>query len=338
MVNINNLFEFCNNSIDCKDILYSYGEMIGNSTLTIGIKNDNNHIYTYSNEWLYLIKTYYPGSSYYNNLIDYFYKVINNKHNVHVINEEAISFITCFSTGTVHGYTGIYYIISEYINNYELYKNKKILVAANSQQGILDIINHMCNRNLIDRNNIIYLEKNKIYHFFSITFIQNHYHNFGGELCNKVTDIITKYIAPDRSDRLYYDSLNLPQNLDRLCIIKGSNSVNLTSDGIVPQNNVINFTNRWGLTIIEPNIINEICLIHCINQCRELIITWGTAFLKNYVYISDYCQKIIVLVIGDGFIGQYNSYLNTGTLLLKYKNANIVYRIVDTNLNVNPNE
>jgi hypothetical protein len=338
MVNISNLFEFCNDSVECRDVLYSVGNNIGNTLITIAIKNDNNHIYTYSNEWLYLIKNYYPHSEIYPRLIDYFYKVINNKQNVEVINYEAISFITCFTRGTVHGYTGIFTILYEFINNIEKYKNKKILVSVDIQQGILDLIYHLCNRNIIDRNNIIFIPKYKVYHFTSITFIPNWSHTFGDDLANKVTEIINRFITPDRNDQLYYNSLNIPTNLDKICIIKGTNSHNITSDGIVPQANVINFANSWGFTLIEPNIINEICLIHCINQCRIFVTTWGTAFLKNFVYISDKCEKIIVLVIGDNFIGQYNSYLNSNTLKYRHKNANIVYRIIDLNLNFNPNE
>ena len=332
MVNINNIFEFCNNSIDCNDVLFSIGENIGNTILTIAIKNDDNHIYTYSNEWLYLIKLYYPDNSYYQKLINFYHNIINNKKNIEIINEDVISFITCFCTGTVHGYCGIYNVISEYLNNYEIHKHKKILLAKNSQQGILDIINHLCNKNIIDKDKIIYIQKNKTYHFHSITFIPNRFHIFEEELSNKVCDIMNKYIIQDRFDTLYYNSLNLPSNLDKICIIKGTNSTNLTTDGIVPQNNIIDFASRWGITIIEPGMINEINLIHCINQCKIFITTWGTSFLKNYIHISDECEKIIVLIIGNAFIGQYNDYLNKNSLRVKYKNANIVYKIIDYNL------
>lgn len=332
MININNIFDYCNNSIDCNDVLFSTGENVGNTILTIAIKNDNNHIYTYSNEWLYLINSYYPDNPYYPNLINFYYNIINNKENIEIINEDVISFITCFSTGTVHGYSGLYNILSEYLNNYEMYKDKKILVAKNSQQGIIDIINHLFNKNIIDKDKIIYIDKNKIYHCHSITFIPNRFHIFEEELSIKVSNIMDRYIIPDRSDQLYYDSLNLPNNLDKVCIMKGTNSNNLTTDGVVPQNNIINFVSKWEITLIEPGIINEIPLIHCINQCKVFITTWGTSFLKNYIYVSDQCEKIIVLIIGDVFIGQYYFYLNNNVLKLKYKNANIIYKIVDYNL------
>lgn len=338
MINYNNIFNYCDDSTLCNNVLFSIGENIGNTMITLAVKNDNNYICTYSNEWLYLIKSYHSNNhNIYNSIIN-FYNTIIHKHNVSIINEETISFITSFSTGTVHGYSGLFYIISEYINNIELYKNKKILVAKNSQQGILDIINHLSNRNIINKNNIIYLDKNIIYHIQSILFIPNKCHIFNDELCNKVTNIVNKYIICDRIDINYMKSLNLPENLNKICIIKGSNSHNLTASGVIPQNNVINFANKWNITLVEPSIINEIVLIHIISKCKIFVTTWGTAFLKNYIYVSDICTNIIVIVVGEDFINQYNFYLNTNTLLHKYKNANIIYKIVNIDLNFNPFE
>jgi hypothetical protein len=329
-ININNLFDYCDDSIICNNALFSIGEKSGNTVLTLSVNNNNNFIYKYSNEWLYLINGYYP-SPFYDELLKFYYHIINNKEKSHIINEDVISFITSFSTGTTHGYTGLYYMISEYLDNIELYKDKKIIVAKNSQSGILDIINHLCSINIIDSNKIIYLEKNIIYNIYSITFIPNKYHAFTDDICNKIEDIINKYIIPYR-DIDKYKSLNL----DNICIIKGSTSDKLTENGVVPQDNIIKFANLWNLTILEPGKINEIELINCISEAKLFIVSMGTAFEKNSIYISDKCKKIIVLVIGEAYINQYNSSLSTN--LKKYKNAEIIYKIVDENLDFNPYE
>jgi hypothetical protein len=336
MIDINNLFQYCDESILCSNTLFSVGDNHGNTVLTLSVNSDNNYINKYSNEWLYLINSYYPCNPLYNSLINFYNHIVHNRESAHHINEDVISFITSFSTGTVHGYSGIYHIISEYLNNYEIYKDKKIIVAVNSQKGILDIIDHLCHKGAIDRNKIIYLDKNIIYRINSITFIPNRHHIIDGDLPNKVTDIINKYFVPDRNDIEYYNSLKIPHNLDVICIIKGSNSHNLTGDGVVPQCNIINFANSWGISIIEPGEIHEVELIHSINQSRIFITTWGTAFMKNFSYISDHCQRIVVLVIGHEFIQQYNNTMPN--VLTRHKNAEIVYRIVDESLNLNPFE
>ena len=330
-----NIFDICNYSKYCEDVIFSVGEDCGNTNLILAINNNiDAQVYAYSNEWLYLIHAYREQNHpYYDQLTHFFYNIYNNKHLIHVVNENVISFITCFSRGTVHGYSGLYNNIIEYLNNYEKYKDLKIIVSVNSQQGILDIINHLCNMNIIDRNKIIYLEKNVIYHFHSITFIENKYHVINLELAYKISELINKYIIPNKNDLLYYKSLNLPDNLENICIIKNSNSTNLTGDGVVPFDRVINYCNRCNVTNIEPSTMSEIPLIHAINRCKNLIISWGTAFMKNYTYISDYCEKIIVLVIGNGFITQYNDHCRVNALTFKFKNATISYIIVDELLN-----
>ena len=336
MVEVNNLFDFCDSNTTCYNSIFFVGEIYGNSLLTLSFDINSNYIHKYSNEWLYLIDCYYPTSCFYSKFVDCYRNVLNNKANNIVVNDDVVSFITSFSTGTIHGYSGIYYIISEYLRNYEQYRDKKIIVLRNSQKGILDIIEHLCNRGAIDRDKIIYIEQHTVYHIHSITYIPNRYHMISDELCDRVTEIIYKYVVPDRDNLLYYESLNLPRNLDTICVIKGSNSHNLTIDGIVQQDTINNFSNTWGVTIIEPGEIHEVHLIHSINQSRIFITTWGTAFFKNFVYISDNCQKIIVLIIGENFINQFNHCYHKG--LKRYKNAEIIYKIIDENLNFNPYE
>ena len=94
MVNINNLFDFCDNSIICDDTIFRIGNSLGNTLLLLAIKNNNNHIYKYSNEWLYLINNYYPGHDYYHSLINISlleFLFLNNDHQLpylfqHILN------------------------------------------------------------------------------------------------------------------------------------------------------------------------------------------------------------------------------------------------------------
>ena len=85
---------------------------------------------------------------------------------------------------------------------------------------------------------------------------------------------------------------------------------------------------------LEPSITDEISLINFLYRCSLLVISWGTAFFKNYIYVSEKCTQIIVLVIGPNFINQYNDHFKTNNLVTKYKNATVSYYISDTNLNI----
>ena len=129
-------------------------------------------------------------------------------------------------------------------------------------------------------------------------------------------------------------SLNLPSNLDNILIIKGNNSINLTRDGVFLSDNIIKFKKKWNLTCIEPGVINEIKLIHIIHSCSVFVVSWGTSFMKNFVYISNKCRKIIVLIMkGSNFQKQYDNLSHS--LMKKFKKAKIIYKIIDSDLNDN---
>jgi hypothetical protein len=335
IVNVDNLFKFCDNSKECNNVMYVIGEPLGNTFIHLALNYVNKFIYKYSNEWLYLINVYYP-SEYYIKLVEFYSNLLYKKPNI-IVNKNVVSFITSFSLGTVHGYTGLFNNIIYYLDNIEKFKNHKIIVYAQSQKGMLDIIYYLVNKKVIDGDKLILLEKNVSYYFSSIYFIENKYHIYNDELSDLIsTKFIDKYIKPYRCDTTYLNSINeyynLPKNLDKILIMKGSNSINLTSDGTFSNESIINFKNKMNLTLIEPGIIDEIGLIHIIQSCSIFIVSWGTSFFKNYIYISDKCRQIFVIVLkNSNFYIQYTD-MYKNNLIHKYKNAKITYIIADENL------
>lgn len=331
---VDNLFNFMDNSIDCKNVLYYIGPQYGNSLLLLAINPINNLIYKYSNEWLYLIDVYYSKSrDQYNQLVQLYYHSINNKKKSLIIDSDVISFITPFSLGTIHGYTGFFNAIIYYIKNIELFKDHKIIIYRRTQKGMIDIIKHLINKNIIDPKKIIILDNNIFYYFKSVYFVENKYHIFDKDLPDIISkDFIDKYIKPDSANQVYINSLQLPSKLDRLLIIKGSNSVNITGDGIFLNNDILNFKNKMNLTQVEPGIVDEIKLIHIIQSCSIFVVSWGTSFFKNFIYISDKCKKIIVLILQNSNF--YNQYVDQIPHLPKvYKNAQIKYIVTESSLN-----
>jgi hypothetical protein len=324
-----NLFDYCLTDIITKNkTIYFVGNLIGgNSLFNISINNDTNQIYKYSNEWLYLLNHYYPSCGIYDEFVNECNNTIESKNiNYTFENENVIPFITSFSKGTIHGYSGLFFILTEYINNIHLYKDYKILVYIESQQGLLDIIHHFINKNIIDKEKIVYISSNVHYLFNSIYFIPNSWHTYSHNSDLKL-ELIDRFII--NQDIIY--------EKERLCIIKSSISNNVTMDGIINIEVINNFCNKHNLHFIEPISINEIELINTIYSSRIFIASWGTAVFKNYVYLSDKCEKIIVLVIGENFINQYNNSVKNNDLLKKYKNAIFEYYITDENLNIDIN-
>ena len=326
-MNTDNLFDYCVDETITNNSIYFIGPQINNSLFTLCV--DNKKIYSYSNEWLYLIKHYYKEHylhPMYNNILIH-YQSINetkiNDINLEYKNYNVIPFITSFSLGTTHGYAGLFYMLNEYIKNYDKYKKYNILIYENSQQGLLDIINHFIDKKIIDKNKIIYLSSNIKYLFNTIEFIPNKWHEYNCE----VLELIEKYIIdPDLNNSI---SIN-----NRICIIKSSSSSNITYAGIVNDYYINLFSLNNNLLFLNPSKINEISLINMIYNCKIFVSSWGTAFFKNYIYISEKCEEIIVLVIGYEFMHQYESRKLSNTLLSKYKNATIKYIFANETLDL----
>ena len=314
-INIDNLFTYCINDIDANDVYYYIDKnIIGISLMTLAISN--NKILSNSNEFLYLIKVHYPNGPY-DKIIDIYKYIINNLNNNIIISDNVLSFITTFSTGTNHGYGGLFYIINEYIKDYEKYKDYKIIVYKNSQKGILDIINYLKDTNII-KNDIIYIDSDIIYKFNKFVIIPNKYHVIEPIYALEISNTIEKYLIKPNFNIIY----------NKICIIKSSLSQNLTNTTIVDVNTVNNFSNKNNLIFVEPTNYNETDFINILYNCNLLVLSWGSTFFKNYYYISDKCEKIIILVIGDSK-NEYNQYMNTNALFTKFRNATFEYIITD---------
>jgi hypothetical protein len=315
-INMHNLFTYCSDDIEANDVYYYIDKNnIGNSLITLAIANYK--ILSYSNEYLSLIKKYYP-TDIYNNIINTYKYIINNLNNNVIINENVISFITTFSLGTNHGYGGLFYIINEYIKDYGKYENYKIIVYKNSQKGILEIINYLKDKNII-KNDIIYIDHDIIYKFNKFLIIPNIYHRVEPEYALEISNTIEKYLLKPNFNIIH----------ERIGIIKSSLSANLTNDNVVDVNRINNFCNKNRLFFTEPTNYNEIDFINILYNCNLLVLSWGTTYFKNYYYISDKCTKIIILVIGDSYIKEYNTAISENKLFTKFRNATIEYIIVN---------
>jgi hypothetical protein len=324
---LNTIFDKCIDNIITKNkSIYFVGKPISNTITILCVDDKTNEVYTYSNEWLFLIKKYYPSSSdIYNEVVATYNNITANKKlDLSYTNDNVIPFITSFSKGTIHGYSGLFYILNEYIKNIDQYKNYKIIVYKDSQQGLLDIVEYFVSKSIL--TNIIYISSDIQYLFNSVFFIPNKWHMYPHTFDTnfELNKLIDKYIVNENT--------NTKTN-ENICIIKSTTSDNRTTDGVVDINVINAFCSKNNLYFIEPTKYNEIELIRIINNAKLLVLSWGTVFLKNYIYISDKCEKIIVLIHSD-FIPQYNGLVNNNEIVKKWKNADVIYHTTDKNLNV----
>jgi hypothetical protein len=311
---LNNLFNFVDFENTYNDFYYHIGHMVGNSLLTLGISADNK-IIGYSNEFLYLLKFYYELEKRQDGIYDFivkYYRTINSLINDKLIeiDEEVLILITSFSTGTIHGYAGLYYMLIEYKKKYN---GKKIAIFKYSQKGILDIIYHV-----IPKSDIIELDDHQLYKIKKGQFIKNEWHFHSRD---SITDFLKENLI-NESDK-YNEYIG-----KKICIIKNSRSQNLTSVGVIKHNDALTYANNNGYLLMEPSEFNEIDLINILYRCRDIVFTWGTAFFKNMAYLSRECEIVKCLITHD-FMHQYYDYHNYGKEIKYYKVSKDLTNIIE---------
>ena len=324
-MNVQNMFDYCLNNeyTYSPTIYYIHSQKCQNTLINIAFNKINKKIHTNSNEWLYLLKKpYYNNNNYFEvySAIVNIYNNISNKYEYDCQhkNLNIIPFITSFSNGTTHGYSGLYFMLNEYLKKKEKFKNYKIIVYKKSQKGILDIIQYLEKKNFFENDQLLYIDNNKLYLFNSIYFIKNNWHVFP----RMPIKIIDKYIC-----------LNRPSEFNNnICIIKSTDSNLNTDDGVISKFIVDEFCVFNKLIQLNTSI-NEIALANQIHKAKNVVFSWGTSFFKNYVYLSDICENIIILIIGDIFCKQY---LKERHNWIKYKKAKIKFIICNHNLETRP--
>ena len=286
--------------------------------------DDKNEIINYSNDWLYLINRNIDDLRILQNYI------VNNTENSLIIHENVIPFITSFHS-SVHAFCGIASILLEYVNNIHNYKDLKIIIYKNLQKGVLDLILYFCDIGFIDNSNIIYIEPNIIYKFDNITIIPNKLHSYFEDITirDNIINLFEKYIL---SKNIILQNKYRTNSYKNIAILKHSKNCVTSSFGIVNFDAAYNFTKKNNFELIELLDFNEIQIIQIINNCENIIFSWGTAFMKNFIYISDSCITVTVFIIGNEFINEYNHCINHNILVKKFKNAEFIYKILNYDL------
>ena len=233
------------------------------------------------------------------------------------IKENVVPVISSFHTG-VHAYAGILSILLNYFRNKDLLKGKKLLLYGDLQKGILQIIDYLVETNQLEKSDIIYLNPNTLYKFDSITLIPNSLHSYFEDI--KIRDDIANFV----SDKLIKKP---PKTFNNISILKHHNSGVTSTMGSIDYALAKLLSKRNGYELIEPSEVGEIEVINYLNNAQKVLFSWGTTFMKNYIYISNKCKKIDVLITGHPFKLEFNIATNRDILPLKFKKARIQYHL-----------
>ena len=226
------------------------------------------------------------------------------------VDKDVVCFITSFATG-VHAYVGILSILNNYIK--QGVDNKTIIVSEDLQDGILELLKY-----ILKPDEIIVLKKDCLYKFNSINLIPNSLHSYFEDTSfrDEIAEMLNREVH--REDMT---------SLDKLAILKHPGSGVASRMGEVALEVANAFCERHKYTRIEPSEVGEINTINTIRNASSIAFSWGTTFMKNFIYISDNCKKIDVFIHGPQFENEYNHCNQRKILPQKYKNAKLVYHL-----------
>ena len=315
---MSDILSFVNDSTQISNCKYFFNNELYSNT-TISIAFDDNFIYKYSCDWLYLILVYYfnpdSPSELYNNLKSIFIKYKSTNGTFIPGNSVLVS--SSFSSGTIHGYLGIFEILIDL----QTKTFDKYIVHQNAQKGIKELIELS-----VPKDKILYINGDNLYDFEHLTLIpiRSHSTHFSPSEIPYLQQTIIPFL-----DNLLF-KIESPVN-ECIAVIKSSTSSNTTNDGVFNHDEVVNFCNENIIKLIEPTDYSEDNYARIIHGAKKIITSWGTSFMKAMLYISDNCEHIDVLVYGEVFESQYKSTSESSNPYPhKYKQATIKYHLISS--------
>jgi len=269
---------------------------------------NENHSYCYDNN-----KNFIKESNDSCNLFNGVCQPPNIQNEDIYFNVKVIPFISHFHTG-VHAYSGIYSILFNYITKLKPNDEYKIVIYEGTQTGILEILYSFFNE-----DKIILLKQNTVYKFLEIKLIPNSLHSF-----------LENHIISEEISKLIMEKIKIKNNNiypKKIAIIKTYESSVTSTMGSIDKKTAIDYCNTNGFKLIEPSEVGEVLLANYINNCEEIIFSWGTTFMKNFIYLSEKATNAEVLIFGEPFKYEYSIAIKRDIIVKTYKNCVFKYKV-----------
>lgn len=236
------------------------------------------------------------------------------------IKEDAVSLVTSFSSGTVHGYIGLWDVLLQYEYNRSLTTPHRLLVYTRSQPGILEIVKHLATRGrLFNSRQLIYLKSDTTYRFRRMLLIPTRHIMPNKHTVDDIFAFIKRYFIDDPG------SSQARWHSGRVAILKSKGSIALTTSGMLSDSHARAIASMHNATMIYPERVGEVSTMLTLYNVSTWITTWGTAFFKNLLYLGTSCTDVVVYVVGDLYCRQYAGVGSMGNLLGSHRNATIRY-------------
>lgn len=309
---LTSIFDFCEPETECQTtpknvilVYFPHHQNGGHPAMfnPIAVTTDTQKIIPTIHEYLSLLRRiYYPrwANVYHaicQNYATLTQSVRQHRPMVHVT-EPCINITPCFGRGTVHGFAFFFSFLRHYFDDADwrpMVQGRRPVMHKHTLRGIRELFS-----TLFTDDEILWINDDEWYHFSDIVLPANHYHNLLHSQSSWVRQMIEKYVLSR------CPTIPLAWPLRGVCLLKTSQSVMTTSCDTVHHEAVVALCNRTGRHVLyEPGDQSELMTIAYLRSVENCIMSWGSAFMKNMLYLTHRCRVAHVLIM-DANAKQYN--------------------------------
>lgn len=217
---------------------------------------------------------------------------------------DCIPLIPSYSSG-LHSFSHCFSILQKYVTSQYGFS---LLVPNQIQSWMQAIFKHLEFCHGFDPKLIIRLEPNIVYTIKNLHLIPNRIHAFTEATpLTPINEFVKNYLSLTDF---------IPAYIFKYKAIALIKTKGYTSDiGIFEPEDVKLFCKFNDLRPLEISSMSEIKLINILQHCEYAVFSWGTTFLKNYIYLTYNTKaKGIFVIITADFSHEYEYLRLTNTL------------------------
>lgn len=194
------------------------------------------------------------------------------------IKEKIILFNNTYSRGTTHAFVATYSYLYQYVtNNYQ----DRIAISEKAHKSVLELIEY-----IIPKDKIFFLKDKTTYFFEDVKLLTNYGHYFTPKAIYAAQYLFKNFYVKD------------VEPYRKICSIKTEKNNNLTKLSFCTYQSALKFSKINGYTLLCPEDFNEVDWINYLYRAEEVVLSWGTSFTKNYIFLQN-CRKLTVLLLDE---------------------------------------
>mmetsp|Transcript_10059 Transcript_10059/g.26218 ORF Transcript_10059/g.26218 Transcript_10059/m.26218 type:complete len:175 (+) Transcript_10059:219-743(+) len=160
-------------------------------------------------------------------------------------------------------------------------------------------------------------------------------HNWWGTPdAQAVQERAAEFIEANFLQESYTNKYGVPNEGPGLAVaVLKTGAFQLTKTGVLGKGDADAILRRHNATLLDPAALGEVALINVLHHATTVVFSWGTAHVKNMVYVGPACKDIFVYWdVGRSdqvLVNKTSSTGGIGTTQQRYRNATFHFRKVE---------